>query len=65
MAMNVRLPSEADFLDPFWFPLWKKRVALPDQDTATSPPQHEKLLEKLCYWLRSFQLDYQSAIKNQ
>ncbi len=53
MVKNVRPPSEADCRDPVWFPLWAKRVALPDPETDKSHPQHETSIEELCYWLRT------------
>jgi hypothetical protein len=53
MAKNVRKPSDTDRRDPMWFPLWEKKVDLPDNEDDRSHPQHENSIPKLCYWLRT------------
>lgn len=51
MIKNTRPASEEDFFDPLWFPLWSKRIALPDRDITNSQTQNKISFEKLCYWL--------------
>ena len=52
MVKNVRAPTTADRKDPVWFPLWEKRVELPDKEGTWSPPS-ARTVAQLCYWLRS------------
>jgi hypothetical protein len=53
MAKNVRQLTDDDRRDPMWFPLWEKRVSLPDREDDKSHSQHESSISKLCYWLRT------------
>jgi hypothetical protein len=39
--------------DGEWFPLWTRRVAIPDPDSDNQHPQHMKSKYDLYYWLRS------------
>lgn len=53
MSKNVRPPNAAEHKNQLWFPLWQKRVELPDHEADTSNPLNETELAKLCYWLRT------------
>ncbi|MDN3575820.1 CPCC family cysteine-rich protein [Chitinimonas viridis] len=53
MVKNVRPATAEDTKDPLWFPLWEKRIALPDPKSDKVHPMHEKSIAKLCYWLRT------------
>jgi len=52
MSKNVRASGESDVHDEAWFPLWARRVELPDSDTDTRHPQHMTCPHDLYYWLR-------------
>lgn len=53
MSKNARLPTESDARDKEWFPLWTRRVDLPESETETRHPQHMTCMDNLCYWLRN------------
>nr|WP_282446919.1 hypothetical protein [Pseudomonas sp. W2Aug9] len=42
MLKNVRMVSDSDMRDGEWFPLWTRRVAIPDPDSDNQHPQHMK-----------------------
>jgi hypothetical protein len=50
MVKNVRSPTSAERRDPLWFPLWDRKIQLPDEDDRTF--HNESSIKKLCYWLR-------------
>jgi len=52
MAENTRPATATDRRDPLWFPLWERRVEIPDIDDMSSSPHQERSVAKLCYWLR-------------
>ncbi|XLZ71010.1 CPCC family cysteine-rich protein [Massilia sp. SR12] len=53
MTKNVRALNTDDLKDPLWFPLWEKRVQIPDFESDTTHPQHEGTWADLCYWIKS------------
>ncbi|WP_081492848.1 CPCC family cysteine-rich protein [Pseudomonas donghuensis] len=53
MSKNVRVASDSDVRDGEWFPLWARRVAIPDPDSDNQHPQHMKSKYDLYYWLRT------------
>lgn len=52
MSKNVRAPTDSDVRDKEWFPLWARRVELPDSETDTQGPLQMTCTDALCYWLR-------------
>jgi hypothetical protein len=52
MSKNVRLPEPGDRKDPLWFPLWERKVEVPDHEIESSRARIESSVKKLCYWLR-------------
>lgn len=53
MSKNVRRLSDSDVRDIKWFPLWARRVVIPDPDTDRLHPQHMTSKYDLYYWLRN------------
>lgn len=53
MSKNVREPSDSDVRDGAWFPLWARRVAIPDPDSDNQHTQHPQPKYDLYYWLRA------------
>ncbi len=52
MAKNARPPAANDRRDPLWFPLWERRVDIPDLADAPQGSSTAKSVADLCYWLR-------------
>ena len=52
MAKKVREPSADDVRDGTWFPLWERRVDIPDSQDSRRHPQHMTSKDDLYYWLR-------------
>ena len=50
-AKHVRPISQNDIKDPLWFPLWEKRLPLPNLETENLN-QNDFLPERVYYWLR-------------
>jgi hypothetical protein len=53
MSKKVRKPAESDVRDEKWFPLWARRVDLPDIGVDRMCPQQLTNTDDLCYWLRN------------
>jgi hypothetical protein len=53
MAKNIRAPGVEDIRDSTWFPLWERRVDVPDSQNSGALPQHMTSKNNLYYWLRS------------
>lgn len=53
MVKNVRPSTPEDRKDPLWFPLWERKVEVPDHESSSVRPQNESSVKRLCYWLRS------------
>ena len=52
MAQHTRPVGENDRRDPLWFPLWERKVDIPDVEDASRGPTNAKSVAELCYWLR-------------
>lgn len=39
--------------DNTWFPLWERRVDIPDSQNSKKHPQHMTSKDELYYWLRN------------
>lgn len=52
LATNTRPARATDRRDPLWFPLWERRVEIPDSETEWAQAQQERSVAKHCYWLR-------------
>ncbi|WP_217907177.1 CPCC family cysteine-rich protein [Massilia sp. BJB1822] len=52
MAKNARAPGLDDARDNHWFPLWERRVDIPDAESDKTHPQHMTSKHDLYYWLR-------------
>ncbi|WP_239990193.1 CPCC family cysteine-rich protein [Corticimicrobacter populi] len=53
MASKTRTITPDDIRDERWFPLWMRKVHLPDADTEPSHPQATHSMTDLYYWLRT------------
>ena len=53
MSKNVRVASHGDVRDGEWFPLWARRVAIPDAESDNQHSQHMQSKYDLYYWLRT------------
>ena len=53
MSKNVRAASDSDTRDREWFPLWIRRVEVPNPDSDSQHPQHMTSKYDLYYWLRT------------
>ncbi len=53
MAKNVRAVETTDVSDCQWFPLWERRVSIPDPENDKAQPQHMTSKYELYYWLRT------------
>jgi hypothetical protein len=52
VSKNVRLPLPNDRRDPLWFPLWARKIEVPDDEKDYARFQNESSVKALCYWLR-------------
>ena len=52
MMKNVRAAGADDKRDPLWFPLWERRVELPNMDAEGTRLRTISSISTLCYWLR-------------
>lgn len=48
---KARLPDENDIKDPTWFPLYQKRVNIPDRESSDTSVGNIRAIKKICYWL--------------
>ncbi|WP_071849956.1 CPCC family cysteine-rich protein [Duganella sp. HH105] len=53
MSKNVREPRAEEVRDSTWFPLWERKVDVPDSQNSGAHPQHMTSKNDLYYWLRS------------
>lgn len=53
MAKNVRKPDADDSRDRSWFPLWERRIDIPDLQNSQVHLQHMTAEDDLYYWLRT------------
>lgn len=53
MSKNVRAASDSDTRDSEWFPLWTRRIEVPDPDSDSPHPLHMTSKYDLYYWLRT------------
>lgn len=51
MASKTRVARPDEIHDSQWFPLWQRRVSLPDME-ADQPLRSAMSLQQLYYWLR-------------
>ena len=53
MVKNVREPKDTELKDPSWFPLYQKKVHLPNPQKDHRQVGNETDIKELCYWLKN------------